>query len=90
MQISAQVNKLGSTRGCQAAKKQLYDDAARTLIFIYVYPFYVFFYSNKGDKLMSSQLIVMQIVARDSDPKDDLILYTNPFLNCDDGCRPLK
>ena len=27
MQISAQVNKLGSTRSCQAAKKQLYDDA---------------------------------------------------------------
>ena len=46
--------------------------------------------NNKGDKLMSSQLIAMQIVARDSDPKDDLILYTNPFLNCDDGCRPLK
>ena len=44
---------------------------------------------NKGDKLMSSQLIVMQIVARDSDPRDDLILYTNEFLNCDDACRPL-
>ena len=45
---------------------------------------------NKGDKLMSSQLIVMQIVARASDPRDDLILYTNQFLNCDDACRPLK
>ena len=46
--------------------------------------------AGKGDKLISSQLVLMQIVARDADPRDDLILYTNRGLNAADGCRPLK
>ena len=41
-------------------------------------------------KVISSQLIVMQIVARDLDPRDDMILYTNPLLNSADACRPLR
>ena len=45
---------------------------------------------KKDGKLISSQLILMQIVARtDQDPRTDISLYTNPLVNSPEAPRPL-